>query len=365
MKSASWTCVLVGASLSLFPQQAARGQGLQPGERIDYRPLAFEPDRWEARELDTHLVPWLGRNVVLLTTTAELDPVVMATFVGRLDAGWQLYADLVGQSPRRWKHWKNLPTIAAIPDAELTCGYGCGYLGHTGIEVAGFYDSDYPLAKQTPDAFAHYYFYEMGRNYYVFGGRHSAFTTGFAVFMRYVCMDTLRCEDPDLGTRKTIERCESLYAQSSIPFLRAFANLPDSQGEKVHRLVDGQGREVVPSDQPCMYATAMLKLRREYGGDEWVKRFHAALAKCPELPDDTREGVLGQSFSWLVAASIAARQDLTPVFVGRWRLPLAESTRAALANVDWTAADMDPAELIAGLPVEFLSDVDARSAESP
>ena len=43
----------------------------------------------------------------------------------------------------------------------------------------------------------HYVFYEMGRNYYTFGDRHSCFITGFAVFMRYVCMDALKCEDTD------------------------------------------------------------------------------------------------------------------------------------------------------------------------
>ena len=42
----------------------------------------------------------------------------------------------------------------------------------------------------------HYYFYEMGRNFYTFGDRHSLFITGYAVFMRYACMDALKCEDP-------------------------------------------------------------------------------------------------------------------------------------------------------------------------
>jgi hypothetical protein len=34
-------------------------------------------------------------------------------------------------------------------------------------------------------------------NFYTFGDRHSCFTTGFAVFMRYVCMDTLGCHDDE------------------------------------------------------------------------------------------------------------------------------------------------------------------------
>jgi hypothetical protein len=44
----------------------------------------------------------------------------------------------------------------------------------------------------------------MGRNFYTFGDRHSCFTTGFAVFMRCVCMDTLGCHDDDRRTREVI-----------------------------------------------------------------------------------------------------------------------------------------------------------------
>jgi hypothetical protein len=36
----------------------------------------------------------------------------------------------------------------------------------------------------------------MGRNWYVFGGRHSSFITGYAMFMRYSCMDARGCENP-------------------------------------------------------------------------------------------------------------------------------------------------------------------------
>jgi len=257
----------------------------------------------------------------------------MGRFLERLDGGWKLYGELVGRSPGDFKNWHHKPVIAAIPDGNLTCGYGCGYIGVTGIEASGFYASDYPLLQGNRSAFPHYYFYEMGRNYYVFGDRHSLFITGFAVFMRYVCMDALKCEDPDAETRKIIEGCEELYAASTIPFLDAFTNL--GNGEKAQRLKDREGREVSPSDQPVMYATAMLKLREEHGGDAWVKRFCAQLLTCPEVKSEDRAGADKQCMNWLVAASIAASKDLSPEFCDRWRMPVKAEIRQALAKTDW------------------------------
>jgi len=331
--------------LSILPVSfAEETKPLKPGEAVDYSKLAIYPERWKERKVDTKLYPWQGKEVVLLTTKDDLDGEVMARFVSQLDAGWKLYADLIGKSPRPFKQVAGKPCIAAIPGAELTCGYGCGYIGATGIEAAGFYATDYPLAKKNPNAFSHYYFYEMGRNYHVFGDRHSLFITGYAVFMRYVCMDALKCEDPDAGTRKVIEQAEQGYADSKLSFLQAFTTL-DGLDEKTPRL-----KGISPSDQPVLYAAAMLKLRKDNGGDEWVKRFFAALHKCPEVKADTKEKALKQSLSWLVSASVAAKKDLTPVFVDRWRMPLSDATRKALKEVDWTKAD--PAEVLKGLPTE-------------
>lgn len=232
-----------------------------PGEPIDYAPLAFFPDRWAAQQRETALVPWEGRRIVFLTTTADLDPQVMGVVLDRLDRGWAHYASLVGQAPQRLKELNGKPTIAAVPDASLTCGVGCGYVGATGIEAAKFYRADYEIVSQDPRAFPHYFFYEMGRNYYVFGDRHSEFTTGFAVFMRYVCMDAVQCRDPDPRTRRQIEAAEALYAASDLGFLKAFTT-GAGLGEKAPRLKGVAG----PSDQPVIYASAMLKLHRPRRG---------------------------------------------------------------------------------------------------
>lgn len=52
---------------------------------------------------------------------------------------------------------------------------GCGHIGSSGIEVGGFYSSDF---AQDPAASPHYCFCEMGRNYYILADRHGASKDG-------------------------------------------------------------------------------------------------------------------------------------------------------------------------------------------
>ncbi len=182
----------------------------------------------------------------------------------------------------------------------------------------------------------------MGRNFYTFEDRHSLFITGYAVFMRYVCMDSLKCKDNDAGTRKMIEQAEEALSRSDMPFLKAFTTL-DGLDEKAPRLKDAAGRHLHPSDQPVIYASAMLKLRRDCGGDEWLRRFYAALWKCPPVKPRSKDAAMAQSTNWLVAASVAARKDLSPVFSDRWRLPLKPAARDLLNRTDWTDTTMDVA----------------------
>ena len=314
---------------------------LKPGTPVDYAPLAFQPKTWAEKGQSTMMVPWEGKKIVFLTTSADYDTSLMARWVKRLDDGWAIYEDLTGAKPTPLKQINGRVTIAAVPDFDYTCGAGCGYVGHSGIELAMFYRWNYPALRQNPESMPHYVFYEMGRNFYTFGDRHSCFTTGFAVFMRYVCMDTLKCGDDDLPIRRTIEEAESAAGRNEMPFLRTFTNA-DGLGEKEPRLKDSAGRWIDPSDQPVMYASAMMKLYRENGRNDWLRRFFKALAHCDEASPDTREGAQRQCWNWYLAASVAASRDLSSAFADRWMLPLAPQTRTALAAINWKQADLTP-----------------------
>src|SRR5690606_8161314 len=117
------------------------------------------------------------------------------------------------------------PVIAAVPHDAPTCGVGCGFLGHEGIETTAFYTVHYDDLLNDPSAVAHLYFYEMGRNYYTFGAKHENFITGFAVFMRYVCIDKLGVNDIDPLERAKIDGAVDTYETSgTYSFLETFTN---------------------------------------------------------------------------------------------------------------------------------------------
>lgn len=337
----------------------AAGAGREPNDPgnprlVDYKTLAFQPEVWERNKFSTMLLAWPGTNIVFLATNGIYNAELVSNWVRRLDQGWALYENIMGTRPMLLKHIDGRATIAAVPGFQFTCGAGCGFLGATGIELAMFYEWNYPALLRNSNAIPHYVFYEMGRNFYTLGGRHSAFTTGFAVFMRYVCMDELGCLDEDPTTRRTIEGVEKLIRKSDLPFLKMFTNA-DGLSEKEPRVKDSEGGWVDPSDQPVTYASAMLRLYRDHGGTDWARRCFHALAECPPATDKTKEGALKQSWHWLVAASIAARKDLCPVFAGDWRLPLSLVTQRELAAMDWSKENLSAVSVLARIQPKWLA----------
>jgi hypothetical protein len=101
------------------------------------------------------------------------------------------------------------------------------------------------------------------------------------------------------------------------------------------RIKDALGNTITPSDQPVCYASAMLRLRRENGGDAWVKRFFRYLATCPEADPATAAGGLSQGSYWLICASLAAQKDLSRVFADEWHFPMTADQRSVMARTNW------------------------------
>ena len=326
---------------------AAAAGGVQAGEPFDYASVAFYPDRWEKNDVTSPMLPWVGEEIALITPDERFDEKVIGEFVGHLDRGWALYRDIVGKSPRRHKAYAGKPTIAILPAPGLSCGYGCGYVGSTGIEMSDF-DNHYAAAKNDPLAVPHAYFYEMGRNYFVYRDRHSCFTTGFAVFMRYVCMDSLELHDSDKQTRKAIDEAIGRFERNDMSFLDAMTSF-GPHGEKGNRLKDENGKAIVPSDQNVLYASLMLQLREEFGGDDFVRRFYGSLHDAPSIRPVDAVTARKQCLSWLVCASVASKSDLTKRFTQDWKLSLEEGTIGRLGKIDWEKTSVTGAfEIISG-----------------
>jgi len=315
---------------------STKAADLKPEEPFEYHEMAFYPDRWEKQKVTEPMLPWVGEEIVLLTPQKLNDTTTITHMVKQLDAGWALYHDLIGQKPRDLKLFAGKPTIAGMPANGLTCGYGCGYVGATGIEMTNMNNHLAGVAKD-PFNVPHAYFYEMGRNYFVFGDRHSCFTTGFAVFMRYVCTDTLKLNDGDKRTRQVINEAIGRFEKNDMPFLEAMTNQGE-HGEKGDRLKDENGKRISPTDQPVMVASLMLHLRENHGGNDFVKTFYHEMLTCPSIRPVDLETAKQQCLSWLVCASIAAKTNLTDDFTKKWKLALDEKTITTLNKIDWTTA---------------------------
>ena len=328
-------CVVLAVMSAACVSQDLFAEPVQPGDPVRYRPMY--PERWKQKGTSTNLIPWEGKHIIVLTTTKDLDPAIMQIFVDRLDAGWELYGKLVKSPPINYELLRGKVTVAMVPDASYTCGMGCGNVASTGVEVAGFYHDhdgspgDYDRVKRDPKSFAFYYFYEFGRNWNSPGRRHSHFGTGFAVLMGRVCLDTLGCTGADKKSLEFLLRSEEAFAKSQGSFMDVYFN-PSLKLKQ-------------PIDLNRMYASIMLKLHRENGGNEWLRRYFDYLFECPEF-----NGPKAQTLNWVICASCAANKDLTPLFVDRWRFPITPAMREVLAKVDWKAKNLSPYKILLSLP---------------
>ncbi|GHC62082.1 beta-N-acetylhexosaminidase [Roseibacillus persicicus] len=312
------------------PEQPQQNENLlKPVDGFTYSP--FYPEQWKEKGLPTGMTVWKGQKIAFLTMDDNHDPEVISRLVDKLDKGWGIYQDLIGREPRGFKNYEGLPTIAAIPEG-MSCGAGCGFVGASGIELCLFYMRDYEQLKENPDSCPHYIFYEMGRNFYVFGEKFTYFATGFAVFMRYVCMDGTESEDLGLSEREEIEALEVNLGKKSNPM--TFLEMFTSVGDQIRR--EKASEAGISSSQNTNHASVMLYLRKNYGGDEWVRKFYHTLPSADEFPVNTENAPYRQSLNWLVCASIAAGENLAPVFMERYKLPLTPKDQETLSKVDWT-----------------------------
>jgi hypothetical protein len=310
---------------------------IEPGPLVEYVP--FDPAAWATGGFSTQFYPWKGQEIAFLTITDDLDPVLMTQFVGNLDGGWALYKDFTGRTPSPFKMVDGLPTIAAIHINAPNCGAGCGFIGATGIQAGGFYETVYPALSARPNQVPHLYFYEMGRNFYTFGDKHESFITGFAVFMRYVCIDKLGVYDAEPNERTKINNAINAYKSGNYTFLRTFTN-GYGLTEKMER--------VPGCDQPVMYASMMLKLWKQFG-DEWLRKFFRGIMTCPGGSSGTEEGARKNALALFASASCAAGQDLSSIFVDEWRMILSTQERAYLNGVNWSSPTLTAGAVVQGM----------------
>ncbi|MEM7394143.1 MAG: hypothetical protein AAF492_17530, partial [Verrucomicrobiota bacterium] len=306
------------------------------GDVLDASHLVFEPHRWQRRRTSTHMIPWEGESLVFLVTekatrSTPLDDETLKRFTAILNRAWAIYDTLIPGTPPLRKSYNGKTVMLATPGI-YACGLGCGFIGMTGIEVTSFYATEYPNFRKEPDAFRNYYFYEMGRNWYLFGDRLKPFTTSFAVHMRHVCMRRLKLKD--IAGNPPIEgayRVEKKYAES-----KDVSHYDDFMANHTSRLRRKLGDGY--ADRNTIYAGIMLRLEDQFGAT-FLPRYYRAVMDCPPGKSRTHQD---HTINWIVACSYGAQKDLSELFQTRYHVPLGQSYRDVFGQIDW--ADPDAVE---------------------
>jgi hypothetical protein len=145
------------------------------------------------------LIPWAGQHVAYLVPEDRGfdDPATLQFLVSATDAAYEWYAATTGLEPTPYAptQYAGLSTVAFVPE---TCGFGCGYLGFTGIEFLQDVASGTGVYDLAGQGLIHQaVLYELGRNFWFYGeeiGAIEGFTTGFAIANRFIAGESIGFE---------------------------------------------------------------------------------------------------------------------------------------------------------------------------
>lgn len=319
----SQTTALVLSVLGAGPTQ-------EPADAGAERPLLEVPEAtvpytsFDGARLDLH--PWRGEAVAFLTRSRELDPATMTRLVEVFDAVHAFYREATGRLPRPARTFEGRLTIAEV---EETCGAGCGYLGHTGIELmpatfAQLYDGvrrDGRIDQALP--------YEFGRNFWFLGDKleyrgddeTGSVTTGYAVLMRFWALEAAGC---GVGPFRGSSGDEFLAEVEGLAGLYE----ADRKASWKRTLAKGQG---VPNRMGLgatdLFASFLMRARRESLHADFPTRVWRFAAAQPDA-GRTEDAV----DNLVVAASLAAGKDLSELFDDAWRFPVSRDARKRIAT---------------------------------
>lgn len=280
------------------------------------RPIWYETEQGD-RLL---LYAWPGRHIAFLTPDPQLDPKVMRRLLTVFDEVYEFYAKETGRLPEKLKTFRNLGTIAVVKTA---CGAGCSYLGSTGVELLESTFEMLYAGVRDRDMFDQALFYEFGRNFWFYSKQmeykgaddHGVVTTGYAVWMRFLAMDATGVKpgpfhDIDFQIfRSTVESLVDEYEAE--PALNWGNTLK----------VDKAPSNSLGLGATDLFASFMMRLTTAFGPHFPARLWRAVGARPGAATSEEAVDNL------VLAASAAARANLTDVFGDRWRWPISDRTR--------------------------------------
>jgi len=263
---------------------------------VDYSDFNGDPLR---------LFLWLGREVALLTRSGDHDPAAMADIVEWYDKAHEYFVRVTGRKPSKHYSLSGRNTIAEVP---RTCGMGCGMVGATGVEMTKEAFAKLSRLFREEGAIYSLPLYELGRNFYFYGEQlgyqapdYLDVGSAFALVMQSLCY-------LDAGLPAPREMRE--YDKKLVGILDAYLADPNRRFDNTLR--ENKSNELL--------AAMILRLHRDYGGEEFITRFWQGVAR-QDKAGSTQEAV----DNFVRAACLAAGRNLTELFAGPWKLPVSDS----------------------------------------
>lgn len=283
-----------------------------PQETVSYKPFG----KYDGYPEGYSLYPWVRDHVAILTPTNNQDEKIMRKILKALDGAWEFYYESTGEKPKYYSStdYNGRMTIAVV---QKTCGAGCGYVGWQGIEMMDTAWNSLYNGVKDEKRFSQVPFYELGRNFWFYGKKLSYLespsgniATGYAVFMRFMSMkavnvDGLEFRDaPFKDFRKEVKSLVVKYEND--------ANLNWENTLKIGEIPSNS----MGLSSADFFASFMFELESKFG-NKFIKRIWKRVG---EQPDATNTEEASDNF--IVAASLAAKKDLTEFFEKKWKWPV-------------------------------------------
>lgn len=289
------------------------------------KPTPADYTTFDGKKLKLHA--WRGQHVAFLTKAEGLDAKLMAGLCDTFDKVHAYYRDATGRDPQKAKHLDGLATVAEV---DQTCGAACGYLGATGIELTPGCFTDLYSGWQTGGTVDQALPYEFGRNFWFYSPQLAykkpvsdrSVVTGYAVFMRMMALDAAGAKLGPFRDKSGAEFRQIM--ESLVDLYEADKTLTWENTLKV----DAAPKNPLGLNGTDLFASFCLRLARDHGGREFVKRLWRAAGELPKAAT-TQDAV----DNFVIAASRAAKKDLGTLFADRWRWPVSAAARKTAAEV--------------------------------
>jgi chitodextrinase len=290
---------------------------------FDYSQINAKPTQYTSmRNVLHNLQAWEGQHVAVLSRRADASPLVMRAMVKTFDDAYRYYRNTTGHTPGNYFTYNGKLSIADVDD---TCGFACGFLNVTGIEIQRDGSDILYNGVEKNNQYDHVVFYELGRNFWGFGPKlefkepdnSDAIVTGFAVFMRFQSMEAVGIEPAPFGSVPFKEF--KTQVQGLVDLYLADPTLNWENTLKISRAPNN----ILNLGGTDLFASFLYRLKRDYGGEAFISRLWHEVAKRPAAT--STQGAVDNFF---LATCAAANKNLSTLFINTWRWPISAEAQS-------------------------------------